>query len=56
MKALERDNLEATEDLKVKISQLFDADMKSLCSYYQNELALLQSNINALEEINKNNK
>lgn len=56
MKALERDNLEATEDLKVKVSQLFDADIKSLCSYYQNELALLQNNINTLEEVNKNNK
>jgi len=56
MKALERDNLEATETLKIKLSQLIDADMKSLCSYCQNELALLQTNINALEDVNRNNK
>lgn len=56
MKALERDNLEATETLKIKLSQLIEADMKSLCSYYQNELALLQTNINALEDVNRNNK
>ncbi len=38
------------------MAQLIDADIKSLCSYYQNEVALLQTNINALEEINKSNK
>ena len=27
-----------------------------MCSYYQNEVALLQTNINALEDINKSNK
>lgn len=56
MKALERDNLESSEAFKVKMAQLFDADIKSLCSYYQNEVALLQTNINALEDINKANK
>lgn len=40
----------------MKMAQLIDADIKSLCSYYQNEVALLQTNINALEEINKSNK
>lgn len=38
------------------MAQLIDADIKSLCSYYQNEVALLQTNINALEDINKSNK
>lgn len=40
----------------MKMAQLIDADIKSLCSYYQNEVALLQTNINALEDINKSNK
>lgn len=56
MKALERDNLETMEAFKVKMAQLFDADVKALCSYYQNEVALLQTSVNSLEEINKNNK
>lgn len=38
------------------MSQLVDADIKSLCSYYQNEIALLQTNINSLEDINRSNK
>lgn len=56
MKALERENLESMEAFKVKMAQLIDADIKSLCSYYQNEVALLQTNVNALEEVNKSNK
>jgi hypothetical protein len=38
------------------MAHLVDADIKSLCSYYQNEVALLQTNINSLEDINKYNK
>jgi len=41
--------LEELEAFKIKIAQLVDADMKALISYYQNELALLQTNINTLE-------
>ncbi len=56
IKILERDNLESMEAFKVKMAQLIDADMKSLVSYFQNELVLLQTNINTLEENNKGNK
>jgi hypothetical protein len=48
MKAMERDGLESMEALKIKMAQLFDADMKSLVSYYHNEIGLLQTNINEL--------
>lgn len=44
------------EAFKIKMAQLIDADMKALCSYYQNEVALLQTNVNTLEDINRNNK
>ena len=56
MKALERDNLESMEAFKVKMAQLIDADMRSVCSYYQNEVALLQTSVNTLEEVNRANK
>lgn len=48
--------MESMEAFKVKMAQLIDADMKSLVSYFQNELALLQTNINTLEDNNKGNK
>jgi hypothetical protein len=48
MKAMERDALENMEALKIKMAQLFDTDMKSLVSYYHNEISLLQTNVNEL--------
>lgn len=48
--------METFEAFKIKIAQLVDADIKSLCSYYQNELGLLQTNVNELESVNKSNK
>lgn len=56
IKALERDNLESMEAFKIKMAELIDADMKSLMSYFQNEVALLQTEVNSLENINKANK
>lgn len=50
MKALERENMEAAECFKVKMAQLIDADLRALSSYYQNEVALLQTSVNTLED------
>ena len=56
MKALQRDHLEEFEAFKIKISQMIDANIKGLTSYYQNEISVLLTNINDLEKINKENK
>lgn len=53
MKALERDHLEDFEAFKIKIAGLVDANMKSLTSYYQNEISILITNVNELEKVNK---
>ena len=48
--------METAECFKVKMAQLIDADVRALSAYYQNEVALLQTSVNTLEETNKQSR
>lgn len=53
---MQDDNQEDLELLKVKMGQLHQADVKSLESYYENEIAALMIELRELRESNTINK
>ena len=56
LKDNERASLEESELLKIKMSQLHDADVENLSKYYENEVATLKMELNTIRESNNSDR